>query len=420
MPLALRSFVRQLVCMLVVWSAAGCHKLGDDDCQLSNTCRGTLLETLRREAPDGCAACLEEHCSKAVADCTEQYRCNRAARCQVKADPISYQDCLSELWDDGLSSAGDWRGAWEGDTRLLRTCLTKDPCLTRCQRHTSDWSCIERGGGPYDTPMEIPLTLVFSVKFFGLSEQEKFQAASNVEVHVCRSMGCNDAGPATRSDGTVELVLPERTPTAGLHFELVDGDEEPRFPRTYYYPGRLGESERQPIAVYLIPSELVRGANESLIDRFEVLADAGQSVILPDACREQNTPSATGVTLRLQVGGVSVPRCVADAGVREDGSSPACVWYAASGGTPDLDSGSTVGWGGGVVGLPSGRYTLSVCHGDDLVSRRTDVKMSEGALTIARTWPLTAKEKGEADQEGANPCAAQLSSSSIGSDASAN
>jgi hypothetical protein len=416
MPLALRSFVRQLAFMSVVWSAAGCHKLADDDCQLSNTCPGTLLETFRREAPE-CAACLAStpECLGAVERCGASYACDRAAQCKLRPNRVDYQDCLSGLLDAGISSASDPLGAWEGNTSALDSCLATD-CVQACERDRSDWSCIDER---VQAPVQLVITLAISVKFFSEKGSEQtFAPAPDVEVRSCRPT-CGSAGAVTKEDGTVELTL-DRTQLKDLHFELLDRGSGSRFPATLYYPGGFGTSTHQPIAMYLIPTDLVAIANDILIGREEVLGEphdggvenAGQSLILPDACRDQDTPSATGVTLHAQRGGVPLPRCTGE------GSPVPCVWYADTSGIPVRALSSTEGWGGGVVGLGSGVHRFNVCNGPMLVSWR-DIEIRPGYMTIARTWPLTAKEKDEADRE-VNPCAAQHSSSSITLDASAN
>jgi hypothetical protein len=418
----------RLAISLLSLSAGTCYKLDDNDCQTYGSCDQALLEAYRKEAPRGCATCLQRNkaCRTAFKMCSDDPACTPAALCQLRPDRITYQDCLSGLLHAELSTPDDPRGAWEGQTQLIQDCLNNAPCLTACKRHVSDWSCV--GEEPYETPTQlVDFTFTFSVTIFNPFPnpgEPTYKPIADVSIRQCAEFTCGEdkePGVTTREDGTIELRVGRPSPN-GLYFELTDTQEIPRFPRTLYYPGRIGKLKLQPLAIYLIPTDIVRAANEGLIKRGEVLMDAGQTLILPDACREQDAPSATDATLRARSGGQLVEQCWA-AEVRADGSRPACVWYANRGGSPNPDRQRLDGFGGGVVGLPPTRKnTFYVCDGTTVVSRLQDVEIAGGTLTIMRMSPLTAAEKMMVAQEErtlGNPCESQLSSSST-SDASAN
>jgi hypothetical protein len=229
---------------------------------------------------------------------------------------------------------------------------------------------------------------------------ENFAPAKGIEIALC-GLTCTKHG-ATNVHGICQFNM-QRESTTGLHLELTDPSDV--FPHTIFYPAYLSDTPLQPIPLYVISSELVSDANDFLVSRGQVLADAAQSIILPSACRPQDLPTPTGVTFHVERDGLPVPRCRArnaDAPVPE---SP-CIWYGTYLG-PDLTASSSQGWGGGIVGLPSGNYTISVCDGEKLVSQRPDIEMRNGALTIVRTWPLTATDM---DRVHDNPCAPQDSS----------
>lgn len=396
MPFALRSLVRQLVFMLVVWSAAGCHKLDDDDCRISNTCHPEELFARYREVvSEDCESCLKTKCRPQAEACFKDYRCSRSVECMLADGPVSYQKCLAGLRESKISTPEDPEGAWEGDPRLFNICL--DACQSECQRDQSNWDCV--GTWP-EGKTDVALTAEIAVRLYRGDTNTSHVAAPRVLVRDCTGdRQCSPQGRETNDAGVVELTF-RQTSVDALYFAVESRNPDLHFPPTYFYPGRLSSDPKQPIAIYVVSGEAVKLGNRILLSDAGVelneaglIEGAAQSLILPDACREQEKPSALQVTLQARFAGGPVLRCEETTAGGPATAIP-CVWYGnATHGYPEPTYDATQGWGGGIVGLSQGPYDVRVCDQDGGVVARRRLWMEPGWMTIARTWPLSASGK---------------------------
>jgi hypothetical protein len=404
MPFALRSSVRQLLSMLVVWSAAGCHKLDDDDCQLSNTCHPEELFALYGEAvSDRCEKCLKDHCRPHADACFANYRCSRTVQCMVAKDPLSYQKCLVGLRASKISTPQDTEGTWEGDPELFRVCM--DTCQSECERDQSIWTC---AGEWREGKTDVELTAEIAVRLYRSISGKvvSHMAAPGVLVRECTGDRlCSSEGALTNDAGVVTLTIGSVSVDA-LYFALESRNPDLKFPSTYFYPGRLSSEPEQPIAIYLVSTDAVKLSNLILLADagVEMRADgtlngAAQSLILPDACREQEKPSALEVTLQARVMDTPVQRCEDTTTAGDSVTAIPCVWYGDRiHGYPEPTNTSTQGWGGGIVGLSEGPHDVRVCDRDGNIVARRRLWMEPGWLTIARTWPLSESAKKSAGE----------------------
>jgi hypothetical protein len=365
--------------------ASGCYRF--DDCGKYHTCPGDLIALAEREAGDAaeaCAACLTENCREQEAECAVNEACNYGARCIMKSDPLAYQHCLTDLRQGGHSNGREENRPWEGAyvTDPFVTCAEQH-CASACRKDERRWRC-----EPVPEPGE-RVTAELAVRAY--TGTSKYQIVTDFSVRVCQGgPECEEEGWRT-SEGreVLQLSFLNNRPET-LYFELKSTREPAQFPRTLFYPGLLGSSGIQPVAVFLVGTSLVGIGNGILGFEGEVLDDRAQSLILPDSC-VWDTETAAGLTFSLKHRELDL--CIHARAVAGDPTSQApCIWYNSSAGFPELDAVATEGWGGGVAGLEPGSYVLNVYDGDgELRSTRTLV-MKAGAMTIARTWPLTRKE----------------------------
>jgi hypothetical protein len=409
MPPALRVrwFARRLVSILLAsWGVVGCYKLDDNDCELSKTCSSERLFTLHREqVSEDCQKCLRDSCEPQARACSTDFRCSRSVECLLKVGPRAYQECLSGLLQDGIATADDSKGAWEGNTRLFDKCLNE--CNRRCGRDESNWECVSNwddGKPDGDLTARIAVRLYYYRSVGDTGSEITHVPAQGVWVKPCPPVLECDAsgGRPTNAEGVVDVPV-RKIDVENVYFAITSGDSGLRFPPTYYYPGRLSTDPLQPIAIYLVSTEAVRTANRLLLAEGDagvgvdwdsgLLEGAGQSVILPDACREQATRTAVDVTLHARLKGTRLPQCVNPITRASEVAVP-CVWYGfGSNGFPDTEATTVDGWGGGIVGLPGGDHEVHVCDRDNYLVASRSLRMKPGWLTIARTWPFSSASK---------------------------
>jgi hypothetical protein len=296
--------------------------------------------------------------------------------------PRDYQRCLLNLYQAGYTRGDEQRHPWEGTQNRFARCLLGS-CRAKCIE--APFSCDEE-------PLEYAQpTLRVAVRRY-----PNFERAAGITLRACGPKMCSESYVTDDAGVAVVKDLPVGIPEDGLYFEIDAIEEEPgrpAVPFTRYYPGRLGDDDQQLVAVYIVTSQEI-GLGNALLRwsaRAEVLADASQSLILPDSCVWDDISAKN---LRITVAGQAVEQChklgrepCDDAGV----CTP-CVWYS-SGNVPTLSGQLTDGSGGGVVGLAGGPVQISVEQEDGHVIAQRTIQMEPGTMTIARTWPLPDSEQ---------------------------
>jgi hypothetical protein len=310
--------------------------------------------------------------------------------------PVAYQACLSKLLVDGISSPEDKEGAWEGNAELFKAC--EDRCKKQCKRDQSDWDCVGWSDGKND-----PKVRAWVAVYVIQADGSRVPVPGALVKACTPAGGCSeDEGHEAEADGVLELEIGP----ASVYFAVTRGSSTKDFPPTYFYPVHLSSDPWQPITIYVVSTAAVTVGNNVLMADAGVDADmivdqetgllrgAAQSVILPDACREQDTPSAIGVT--FQVRDLLLRRCEERTKI---GSGPPvpCIWYGLeSSGFPELTHQHTKGWGGGIVGLAEREHEVRVCDSDGKIVASRRLRMQIGWLTVARTWPLSSAEQASA------------------------
>jgi hypothetical protein len=367
-----------------------------DDCKLFDTCPSSLLERAEEMAEEvgaqakTCRECLNEHCRETALSCSLSFECNFTSRCMLTGSPSAYQACMLDLYEGGLTFGREKRFPWEGDENagIFGKCL-HDHCRTACIG--DPFACGETFR-EYDA-LRIKVA-VRSYPFYERLEGLALKACQDIEgPHAtleeegrnCTDWQVTDRWGIASFDEALENEKLRDISAEGLYFEI-EG-QEGLFPRTFYYPGRLGESDLQLLAIYVVNEQIIKAANGKLQRGYTVLQDAAQSLILTDSCVWEEI-SVPGLTVKVE-GAPLVPECYTLDELCDGGGCTSCVWYATDE-FPDPHAEQTDGTGAGVVGLAPGFYAIRVERGGELVSRRPMLRMEAGAMTIARTWPLDA------------------------------
>lgn len=410
-----------LLALLVLCACLVCGCPAFEDCRLYNTCAGSryLLKKATEMAGDGaddCEKCLlndggvsgvHAPCEQQEASCSQNARCSFVARCRLARGPVAYQDCLFRLYEAGYSDGTELRRPWEGgdeeedQENEFADCLWQY-CRKDCQG--DKWVCDKPSREYRSLRIELAVRMYPGYRAV---EHARVRACDNPNDEQCAAWNHAADGGWRETDehGRVQLdELPPGITATRLYFELetVPGLEF-EFPKTRYYPRRLGSSGLQLSAVYVVSSGAIALGNQLLGRPAEVLKDRAQSLILPDSCIwELNTVAGVRIFVDKvpscdRPEACEVPRCYEDetscvvpqcsqSQARCTGSScPACVWYAKEN-LPVPYELMTDGTGAGIVGLDKGKYVVTVKDGDRVVSQR-EIYMEPGAMTIARTWP---------------------------------
>lgn len=390
---------RSLSWLLALLTGSACER--SSDCKLYGTCAGSLLEltdTFADSKRESCRRCLKTHCTAEEQRCSIDIACNFTSRCTLTKSPSDYQDCLRALYEGGLTIGNERRHPWEG--RQTELDVGGDRTFGECLHEHCRPDCIEdpfacaktfaddQSYSEYDIRVEV-----------AVRSYPEYTRMPNVSLQACEDVPdrqepgktkaiCEKAG-VTDARGVASLKVRQHIKAEALYF-VIDG-QPGDFPKTLYYPGRLGSDDLQLVPIYIVKSYLIEFGNEELRRGRIVLKDSAQSLILTDSCvwEKISVPA-----LRVSVEDASVPQChdLKDRGpCDEDAGCTPCVWYAIKRspdeGFPDFNAERTDGTGAGIVGLNAGFYTIRVDRGkDERVGGRT-VRMENGAMTIVRTWP---------------------------------
>jgi hypothetical protein len=356
------------------------------DCKLYNTCPGALIEiaaeNMSDETGEECAQCLKDHCRKEANTCSVDVACNHAARCRLATTPVRYQECLTELHDDGFSQGDEGRKPWEGEPKNAFVGCLKADCSSECEQDR--FACGDVSNGAYGR-----LEILLAVRMFsdvGTSEEDgHFTVVKNAQARAC-SNTCPDKWTPPDENGQIRLSV-ENVEAASLYFELMPTDDSDDFPQTLYYPRKLGQAGLQLVAVYLVSKPDIEKGNAILGFGHGLLKEASQSFILPDGCIWENL-AVSG--LRLSAKSVEtqrdVPQCHEMQIACSEGNCKPCIWYALTR-VPTRTKQDTDETGAGIVGLAEGTYEVSARDESEHVVTRRTIRMVHGAMTIARTWP---------------------------------
>lgn len=349
-----------------------------EDCDLYGTCAGDLIERFGEEKGDACERCLTDRCRHVEDECATDLACNYAVRCTLAANPVAYQDCLAGLRERGYASAADER-PWEGRGGGFAACVSQ--CREDCSRPA--WSCAYDSASGSRTRFRLELAI----------RNLAGAPVGSATVRFCSELehDCEGASvPSSITDAQGGATLEVAPGLVGWHLEISPGSSE-EFPPTIYYPGQLGTSDVQPLAVYLVSAPLVEEYSRQLSSA-EPDPARPRLALWPESCNRVTTKLAHDVSFRLS--GAELPPCAAAA------PGTPCAWYLAEDGTPGTGLHATRDQGGGIAGLSEGRHVIEGCGpGATLLARRT-VLLKRGWLTIARLWPLTESERAPAGGAG--------------------
>lgn len=386
--------LRLLWLPVLVGLCAACRR--PDDCKLFDTCPHSLLERAEKMAEDvgaepaTCRRCLDEHCGTTALSCSLNFECNFTSRCMLTTSPSAYQACMLDLYEGGLTFGHEKRFPWEGDENasLFGSCLhdhCRDACIRdpfACGETFREYDALRTKVAVRSYPFYEPLK---GLEVKACQDIEGPLATLDEEGRDCTDWRVTDRWGIASFAGELENERLQDVSAEGLYFEIKG--QEGLFPRTFYYPGRLGESDLQLLAIYVVEEQIIKAANDKLQRGYRVLQDVGQSLILTDSCVWEEI-SVPGLTVQVERAPL-VPQCHGLDKLCDDGSCTSCVWYAVDE-FPDPRAERTDGTGAGVVGLAPGFYAIRVQRGDEVVSWRPMLRMEAGAMTIARTWPLDA------------------------------
>jgi hypothetical protein len=374
-------------CVLALFTT-GCREL--DDCKLYNTCANDLIALARGlngKDDDACTACLEDKCKASAIECSLSVACNYGSRVMLSTSPADYHQHLRALSKGGFSNGEEPRYPWEGShtERAFGECL-RDSCLSHCTANR--FSCDPREVQYRDISLSLALRMVSG----------GFPHVANAKVRVCDAAEWDDSCSAkqwiTDGDGVVDITeVPPFIPAANLYFEIEPGPQN-NFPLTLYYPGLLGSSGRQLVPVYLVSNETVAGGNALLGRPRAVLkAPLSQSLILPDSCLWEEGSVENARVRVFDARGAMIPQCNALPSPCAGNVCTPCVWYAVDR-QPTWTATMTDDSGAGIVGLSEGIVTIEVIEdaSKEVVSTRT-ILLKGGAMTIARTWPLSLERR---------------------------
>ncbi|HTU62472.1 MAG TPA: hypothetical protein VMF89_28625 [Polyangiales bacterium] len=350
----------------------------EQDCNLYGTCPGSLLEradTLAGENAPGCRQCLDEHCRETALSCALNIECNFTSRCMLTNQLSDYQSCVRDLYEGGFTFGDERRYPWEGRNHTFATCL-HDNCRAECIG--DPFAC----GETYDNYEDLRLRVaVRSYPDYEPLRRIKLKACIDPEV-TNRSGGITCIEPEAETDdrGIASFDgFGEDLRMEELFFEIAPSRGD--FPKTLYFPGRLGKSDLQLLTIYVVKTFLIERGNDALGRGHRVLGDRAQSLILTDSCvwEKISVPD-----LSIYVKDSDLALCRAEPCDGPD--CKPCVWYARHE-FPDREAEKTDGTGAGIVGLDSGLYTIVVERPGEVIAERT-IRMKPGAMTIARTWPM--------------------------------
>jgi hypothetical protein len=394
---------RWLLMLVALTPSAACSR--SEDCKLFGTCTNSLLERAEEMAEQlgaeatTCRKCLNERCQATALSCSLNFECNFTSRCRLTTSPSAYQACMRDLYEGGLTFGRETRFPWEGEENAstFGRCL-HEHCRSACVGDS--FACGETYGEydelrakvavreypGYDPVKRVRLRVCFDSDLPEATLDERWRSCTDWEK-------TDDDGIASFTDEHDEVL--KNVPVERLYFEIEA--QEGLFPKTFYYPGRLGEEGLQLLAIYVVNLQLIAAGNSALQRGYKVLEDAAQSLILSDSCVWETIAAPD---LRVEIDNNLVEQCYERKELCDETACPPCVWYAANQ-FPDPLARRTDGSGAGVVGLPPAFYTIRVKRADDdgdddndePVSLRRRIRMEKGAMTVVRTWPLPERER---------------------------
>lgn len=403
--------------LLLAVALGACSKF--DDCKLYNTCSGDLIELAVETAGDAgpeCDTCLRRECTDQARDCSADPACHYPARCRLATDPVEWQECLLRLYRRGYSRGDEARFVWEGKVgkeeedfsdKNFSSCLASK-CKGSCVDPGRRWTC------EYSVPYyDGSFTAKLSIRRVPIAKDQDRRPDAPLPSMKIRARFCTGENaeqcanhpwyPGNRYD---EIDVPTGSSRSdSLHFELqscrtqplgsaVDceapalGDEQ-AIPPTLYYPGPLVPGVTQPVPIYVVTSKTVAASNQVLSRGPSVLSDVSQSLILPDSCIWESD-SAPGVRIRVEERpDLTLCQTLPEGRQCEGDACKPCIWYAVAE-IAKATTTQTDGTGAGVLGLPTGPYTIIVedVKTGAMVGKRT-IQLRAGYLTIARIWPLS-------------------------------
>jgi hypothetical protein len=409
------------VLLLSLWfmlSLAACPK--HDDCALYNTCPGDLIKLAAKSAgtqAEVCQTCLKNSCKVEDRTCSKDVACHFSARCRLTTDTVDFQTCLVHLFEQRYSEGLEQSSPWEGDEENKFSVCLDTHCENECRNKEMRWSCSSKPPEDY-LRVRVHVSIRRYPYLFVDKSVDAPEPTTKARVRVCHGEGrpdptCpDDAWVIADIDGLAQLQVPTAT-SETLYFEVescLRGPlewgvckappvyDESGFPPTLFFPGPLLPSGDQPVAIWVMNTQLVGVGNQLLAWGAGVLPHTSQSVLLPDSCLWEPI-SAPNVRVSIQER-PDLPACkgLPDGRTCSGSDCVPCIWYAVGGGadrTVSLTKKQTDGSGAGVVGLAEGSYTVRVENvaTGEIVGRRK-IQLRDGMLTVARIWrrPLSELE----------------------------